>query len=95
MLSTIPILVTVLYNTIHVGALSTTDYATHATESWSIKNLKSVVTFGDSYTDESRISFFVNHSGAAPPTGWIGPLVSLCTIRFYIISPQSQRPEQR
>jgi hypothetical protein len=35
---------------------------------------KSLVTFGDSYTDESRAPYFGQH-GRAPPTGWMGPVV--------------------
>jgi phospholipase/lecithinase/hemolysin len=35
--------------------------------------LKTLLAFGDSYTDESRLSYFVSHAGLAPPVGWIGP----------------------
>ncbi|KIW91152.1 uncharacterized protein Z519_08047 [Cladophialophora bantiana CBS 173.52] len=36
---------------------------------WSIKNFNSLITFGDSYTDESRLGWFINHNGSAPPAG--------------------------
>lgn len=38
---------------------------------WSHLEIKSLVTFGDSYTDESRLAYFIGHNGAAPPTGTI------------------------
>lgn len=28
-----------------------------------------MVTFGDSYTDDSRLEYFINHNGTAPPPG--------------------------
>ncbi|KAF2836013.1 carbohydrate esterase family 16 protein [Patellaria atrata CBS 101060] len=40
---------------------------------WSIRKLRSLVAFGDSYTDESRLGYFYNNNGSAPPVGWIGP----------------------
>jgi hypothetical protein len=47
-----------------------------ATNAWRIEGLKSVVTFGDSYTDEQRIVYFITHNGTAPPPGWVEPVVS-------------------
>lgn len=44
--------------------------------SWSLENFKSLVTFGDSYTDESRGNYFISHGGNPPPVGWIEPVVS-------------------
>ncbi|KAF2433500.1 hypothetical protein EJ08DRAFT_628689 [Tothia fuscella] len=41
---------------------------------WKIDNLKSIVAFGDSYTDEQRLSYFINHNGTAPPVGWVQPV---------------------
>ncbi|KAF8863152.1 hypothetical protein BDZ45DRAFT_615857 [Acephala macrosclerotiorum] len=32
-----------------------------------------LVTFGDSYTDESRLGYFINHNGSAPPPGLLLP----------------------
>jgi hypothetical protein len=48
-----------------------------ANGTWGAKNFKNLVAFGDSYTDESRGLYFQGHGGQAPPTGWIGPIVSL------------------
>lgn len=40
---------------------------------WSVKNFNSLITFGDSYTDESRLGWFINHNGSAPPAGALLP----------------------
>lgn len=32
-----------------------------------------LVAFGDSFTDEGRLGYFIDHNGAAPPTGMILP----------------------
>ncbi|KAF2733003.1 hypothetical protein EJ04DRAFT_513545 [Polyplosphaeria fusca] len=40
---------------------------------WSAKNFKNIVTFGDSYTDENRLGYFINHK-SAPPVGWEQPI---------------------
>lgn len=37
---------------------------------------KSLVQFGDSYTDMARLHYFVTHNGTAPPVGWEQPDVS-------------------
>lgn len=29
--------------------------------------------FGDSYSDDSRLGYFISHNGSAPPTGWVDP----------------------
>jgi hypothetical protein len=31
---------------------------------------KTLVTFGDSYTDENRLGYFGSHNGSAPPVAW-------------------------
>ena len=52
--------------------------------SWDLKNFTSLVAFGDSYTDESRYSYFAAHNGTAPPVGWVDPEVTppnRCTYR--------------
>jgi phospholipase/lecithinase/hemolysin len=36
---------------------------------------KTLVTFGDSYTDENRLGYFINNNGSAPPVGWQQPVV--------------------
>lgn len=45
--------------------------------SWNLARFKSLVTFGDSYTDESRYNYFATHNGSAPPPGWVDPPVGL------------------
>ncbi|KAL2405894.1 Acetylesterase [Exophiala dermatitidis] len=40
---------------------------------WSVSNFDSLITFGDSYTDESRLGWFINHNGSAPPAGTLLP----------------------
>jgi hypothetical protein len=44
--------------------------------SWDLREFTSLVTFGDSYTDESRFGYFISHNGSAPPVGWVDPPVS-------------------
>ncbi|CAI6337060.1 unnamed protein product [Periconia digitata] len=39
---------------------------------WQPGKFKTLVTFGDSYTDENRLGFFASHNGTAPPPGWDG-----------------------
>jgi hypothetical protein len=43
---------------------------------WSLDNFSALVSFGDSYTDESRAWYMNDHGGAGPPAGWIEPVVS-------------------
>lgn len=43
---------------------------------WNLKDFKSFVVFGDSYTDENRLGYFGSHNGSAPPAGWAEPIVS-------------------
>lgn len=43
---------------------------------WKSFNFTSLVTFGDSYTDESRLKYFEDNNGDAPPVGWVEPIVS-------------------
>ncbi|KAH8705196.1 GDSL lipase/acylhydrolase family protein [Talaromyces proteolyticus] len=47
--------------------------AGNAAVNWKSRNFKSLVTFGDSYTDESRLNYFITHNGSAPPAGWVDP----------------------
>jgi phospholipase/lecithinase/hemolysin len=37
---------------------------------WRDGTFKTLVTFGDSYTDENRLGYFINHNGSAPPVAW-------------------------
>ncbi|KAI1343248.1 carbohydrate esterase family 16 protein [Xylariaceae sp. FL0016] len=34
------------------------------------EEIKNLVVFGDSYTDEGRLSYFINNNGTAPPAGY-------------------------
>jgi hypothetical protein len=45
--------------------------------SWKDGKFKTLVTFGDSYTDENRLGYFINHNGSAPPVGWDAGVVRL------------------
>jgi phospholipase/lecithinase/hemolysin len=38
-----------------------------------LKKFENLVTFGDSYTDESRLGYFINNNGSAPPAGTLLP----------------------
>lgn len=40
---------------------------------WRQANFDSLLTFGDSYTDENRLNYFALHKGAAPPPGTLLP----------------------
>lgn len=56
---------------------STLSNRDESSSKWKLKKFKSLVTFGDSYTDESRFGYFYSHNGSAPPVGWVDPVVSL------------------
>lgn len=51
--------------------------AEHPAKAWREGNIKTLVTFGDSYTDENRLGYFIANNGTAPPVGWDQPVV--CT----------------
>ncbi|KAI1634646.1 acetyl esterase [Biscogniauxia mediterranea] len=38
-----------------------------------ISSVENLITFGDSYTDEGRLQWFVDHNGTAPPAGTLIP----------------------
>lgn len=40
---------------------------------WSVSNFNSLVTFGDSYTDENNLNYIGSHNGSYPPTGTLLP----------------------
>ncbi|KAF9887336.1 hypothetical protein FE257_010331 [Aspergillus nanangensis] len=40
---------------------------------WGPPRFESLVTFGDSYTDDSRLNYFISHNNSAPPVGWVQP----------------------
>lgn len=50
--------------------------------SWPLKNFTSLVAFGDSYTDDSRLGYFISNNGSAPPVGWVDPVVGLPLLLF-------------
>lgn len=54
------------------------------TTGWQTQNFDTIVTFGDSYTDENRLGYFINHNGSAPPVGWDAGVVSLYAHRLDI-----------
>lgn len=72
---------------IHSIALILTSWVAATTalpsRAWPLKSFKTLVTFGDSYTDESRLNYFASHNGSAPPVGWIDPIVSV--IYYYLL----------
>jgi phospholipase/lecithinase/hemolysin len=39
----------------------------------SSKPFANLVTFGDSYTDNGRLGYYIGHNGSAPPTGTLHP----------------------
>ena len=45
-------------------------------DGWDLFEFTSLVAFGDSYTDDSRLAYFFSHDGQAPPVGWVDPVVS-------------------
>ena len=51
-------------------------YPGHWGSSWDLKKFTSLVIFGDSYSDDSRLGYFINNNGTAPPVGWVDPVVS-------------------
>lgn len=40
---------------------------------WTVDQFKNFVVFGDSYSDENRFNYFLQHDGSAPPTGTLLP----------------------
>lgn len=48
-----------------------------AHSTWELKSFKSLVVFGDSYSDDSRLGYFIENDGEAPPVGWVNPVVCL------------------
>ncbi|KAH9868877.1 hypothetical protein J1614_007952 [Plenodomus biglobosus] len=41
---------------------------------WKEGKFKTLVTFGDSFTDENRLGYFINNNGSAPPVAWEQPV---------------------
>ena len=42
-------------------------------QKWDLSKFTSLVVFGDSYTDDSRLGYFINNDGDAPPVGYENP----------------------
>lgn len=60
-----------------VATLACAQLAAASASHWKSQQFKSVVTFGDSYTDESRANYMSQHNTSAPPPpGWVNPVVS-------------------
>lgn len=49
----------------------------NSSDPWVLERFSSLVTFGDSYTDENRLNYFIQHNGSAPPPGTLLPEVRL------------------
>lgn len=43
------------------------------TNTWSVQQFASLITFGDSFTDENRLNYFYGHNGNPPPSGTMMP----------------------
>ena len=48
-------------------------FATNNDSSWTVGQFKNFIVFGDSYSDENRFSYFLEHNGSAPPAGTLLP----------------------
>ncbi|KAL1801735.1 hypothetical protein ACET3X_002077 [Alternaria dauci] len=44
-----------------------------AADTWALEKFTSLVGFGDSYKDDSRLASFVYNNNTAPPVGWVNP----------------------
>jgi len=45
-------------------------------DAWSLTDFKSLVLFGDSFTDEGRLGYIISHNLTLPPIGYFPPEVS-------------------
>lgn len=67
--------------TLALAGLSRAQTSQHSfnetSQTWGLKQFSSWVAFGDSYTDDSRLSYFVVNNGSAPPVGWVNPAVRI------------------
>lgn len=55
-----------------------------SSHSWNLKKFTSLVVFGDSYSDDSRLGYFITNNGSAPPVGWVDPVVGLSEMELRI-----------
>lgn len=65
---------TTLLRLLLAAAVSATVQAGHPAQGWKAGKFKTLVTFGDSYTDENRLGYFIQSNGTAPPVGWDQPV---------------------
>lgn len=57
-----------------VSLTSAVGLAGRSSQAWKDGKFKTLVTFGDSYTDENRLGYFGRNNGSAPPVGWEQPV---------------------
>jgi len=56
-------------------ALAAGSFSYSHNPNWNLSSFTSLVSFGDSYTDDSRLGYFISHNGSAPPVGYANPVV--------------------
>lgn len=59
--------------------LAASESSDHGT-GWHVGKFSNLVVFGDSYSDESRLTYYFAHNYTLPPAGTVSPQVSLDTI---------------
>jgi hypothetical protein len=68
-----------------LGLILAIEAASAHPRSWGPRKFTSLVSFGDSYTDQSRLNYFGSHNGSAPPVGWeqpdVGPRLPMNELR--------------
>lgn len=70
------VLITIFASIVSVyGRPKPADPSKQPAAGWELDKLTSLVTFGDSYTDEARAWYMNDHGGSGPPPGWVGPVV--------------------
>ncbi|RAO69567.1 uncharacterized protein BHQ10_005579 [Talaromyces amestolkiae] len=76
--------ISVLLSQLTIATSPTLSSRGESSSKWKLKKFKSLVTFGDSYTDESRFGYFASHNGSAPPVGWVDPVSNNTSSGGYI-----------
>lgn len=61
--------------------------AGRSSSAWKEVKFETLVTFGDSYTDENRLGYFIEHNGSAPPVAWDQPIVRTKLISVLCLAP--------
>ena len=64
---------TILFSSVFQALPSIQTRANDTNSAWTLDQFKNFIVFGDSYTDENRFSYFLQHNGSAPPTGTLLP----------------------